>query len=215
MQAQAVGQGRVDVHRLLGNDRLLLGLLELQRAHVVQAVGQLDQDDADVVGHGENHLADVLGLGLFLGFEGDEADFGDAVDDVGHFLAEELFQLVHGGLGVLHGVVEQARGDAGRVQAHVRQDAGRFQRVRQIGLAGQAHLSGVGRGGEHVGLGEQRLFLFGQVDGCLVQDFVDADHGRPGLVHRGVGSVSRCVGTVAGTIFPAETSACPGAPTTW
>jgi hypothetical protein len=52
----------------------------------------------------------------------------------------------------------------------------------QVGFARKAHLSGMGRGREHIGLGDERLFLFGQVDGGLVQDFVDANHDRPGLV---------------------------------
>ena len=46
----------------------LLGQV-LQRAHVVQAVGELDQDDADVVDHGQEHLAEVLGLALLGGGE--------------------------------------------------------------------------------------------------------------------------------------------------
>ena len=41
----------------------------LERAHVVQAVGQLDEHDADVVHHGQHHLAQVLGLLLFAGGE--------------------------------------------------------------------------------------------------------------------------------------------------
>ena len=199
MQPQAVGQGRVDVHGLLGNERLLVGLLKLQGAHVVQAVGQLDQDHPDVLGHGQDHLADVFGLGLFLGLEGDEAYFGDPVHDVGHFLAEKLLQLVHGGLGVLHGVVEQARGDGGGVQAHVGQDAGGFQGMGQVGFAGKAHLPGVGGGGKDVGLGDERLLLFIEVGAGLVEYFVDADHAAYGLA---LGRRSRRVREGAATSPP-------------
>jgi urocanate hydratase len=34
----------------------------VQRAHVVQPVGELDEDDADVLRHREQHLAETLGL---------------------------------------------------------------------------------------------------------------------------------------------------------
>ena len=34
----------------------------VERPHVVRAVGELDQDDADVARHREDHLAEVLGL---------------------------------------------------------------------------------------------------------------------------------------------------------
>ena len=42
---------------------------ELEGAHVVEAVGELHQDDADVVHHGQEHLAVVLGLPLLGGGE--------------------------------------------------------------------------------------------------------------------------------------------------
>src|SRR3712207_7181283 len=40
----------------------LLRLEVLERAHVVEPVGELDEDDAHVVDHRQKHLADVLGL---------------------------------------------------------------------------------------------------------------------------------------------------------
>ena len=75
---------------------LPLGLEMLQRAHVVQAVGQLDEDDADVVHHGQHHLAQVFGLLLFARGEIDLADFGDAFDDVRDLLAEFLADVNNG-----------------------------------------------------------------------------------------------------------------------
>ena len=59
-----------------------------QGAHIVQAIGQFDQDDADVVDHGEHHLAQVFCLLLFAGGEVDLADLGDAFYDVRDLLAE-------------------------------------------------------------------------------------------------------------------------------
>ena len=44
--------------------RRLLGLHRIERAHVVQPVGELDQHDAHVARHRQQHLAEVLGLRL-------------------------------------------------------------------------------------------------------------------------------------------------------
>ena len=44
--------------------RRLSGRNEPQGAHVMGAVGELDQDDPDVLGHGHHHLAEVLDLGF-------------------------------------------------------------------------------------------------------------------------------------------------------
>ena len=65
LDAQPVGQRSVDLQRLLGLLELLLLAQVAESAHVVQPVGQLDEDHPDILGHGDDHLADVLGL-LFL-----------------------------------------------------------------------------------------------------------------------------------------------------
>ena len=62
--AQPVGDGRVDVQRLLRRPQLPIFRHVLERPHVVQAVGQLHENDADVVDHRQQHLAEVLGLAL-------------------------------------------------------------------------------------------------------------------------------------------------------
>ena len=64
--AQPIGQRRVDLHRLLGDAPLLVGRQILERPHVVQAIGQLDEHHADVLGHGQEHLAHVLGPDALL-----------------------------------------------------------------------------------------------------------------------------------------------------
>ena len=62
--AEPVRDRRVDVARLLRDPRApLLGQV-VQRPHVVQPVGELDEDDADVVHHRQEHLAEALGLPL-------------------------------------------------------------------------------------------------------------------------------------------------------
>ena len=62
----------------------------------MQAVGQLNEHDADVVHHGQHHLAHVLGLRLFARGKIDLADLGDALDDVRHLLAELFLDLFDG-----------------------------------------------------------------------------------------------------------------------
>ena len=55
----------------------------------MEPVGELDHEHADVPGHGHQHLAEVLGLPLLAGGEGELADLGDAVHQLGD-LAPEL-----------------------------------------------------------------------------------------------------------------------------
>ena len=86
--AEAVRDGRVNVHRLLGNALTLLGTEIFQGAHVMQAISQLDQHHADIVDHCQQHFADVLGLLFFLGNVADMRNLCEAFDQMGHFVAE-------------------------------------------------------------------------------------------------------------------------------
>jgi hypothetical protein len=114
---------------------LLLDRQVLERAHVVQPVGQLDEDHPQVAGHGEHHLAQVLGLGLGLGGELQLADLGDALDQVRHVLAEAGLEVEAGGAGVLDHVVQQGRADGVGVEALGDQDGGHAHGMGDVGLA--------------------------------------------------------------------------------
>ena len=108
LDTESVRQRRVDVEGLLGDGALSGHRHDRDRAHVVQAVGQLDQQDPPVLGHGDEHLADGGRLLLLLGVELQAVELGDAVDDGGDLVAELLGQPLLGDAGVLDGVVQQA-----------------------------------------------------------------------------------------------------------
>ena len=92
----------------------------LERAHVVQPVGQLHQQDTHILGHGEQQLAQVLGLGCFLGDQVELGDLGQAIDQRGDFGTELLLDLLVGGRGILHRVMKQGRGNGGVSRASSR-----------------------------------------------------------------------------------------------
>jgi hypothetical protein len=97
------------LERLAGLLLLRLLVERPEGAHVVETVGQLDQDHPDVGGHRHHHLAVVLGLALVAALERDLGQLGDAVDELGDLVAEPLPDLVEAGAGVLDRVVQQGR----------------------------------------------------------------------------------------------------------
>ena len=129
----------------------------------MQAVGQLDDDDADVLAHGDEHLADGGRLFVGEGLHLDARDLGDAVDQLRHVRAELLIDQLAGHVGVLHGVVQKRRAQRFHVHAQVGQDDGHLYRVRDERLARLAARALVGRSGEAEGLLELGLLLVGQV----------------------------------------------------
>jgi hypothetical protein len=126
-----------------------------QGPHVVQPVGQLDENHADVVHHRQQHLAEVLRLPLLAGREPDGADLGHPFHDVGDLGAEELPNALDGGEGVLDDIVEQAGGDGHRVKLHVRKEVCDREGMNQVRLPRMPHLSLVLEGREDVGPPEQ------------------------------------------------------------
>ena len=92
VDAEPVRERRVDLERLPRLLDLLLLAEVLDRAEVVEAVGELDEDDAHVLGHRHDHLPVVLGLRLLAGLELDARQLRDAVDERGDLVAELLAQ---------------------------------------------------------------------------------------------------------------------------
>ncbi len=197
LHPEAVGQRGVDVDRLLGDAMLLLSGHRRDRAHVVQPVGELDDEDAQVGGHRHEHLAHRRRLLGLPRVELDAVELGDAVDDGGDLLAEVPVDVGDGDLGVLDGVVQQGGNDGHLVEADVGDDAGDCQGVIDVALAARTELVAMRVGGDLVGVGDRRDRClrvatavggeqWGQLGGRgrLVvpppgQDAVDGSHARP------------------------------------
>ena len=157
LHAHAAGERRIDVERLLGDAAARRRRHELQRAHVVQAVGELDQQHADVVGDRQQQLAQVFGL---LGLARDQLQplqLGQPLDQRADLVAEHLVDLGAGGLGILDGVVQQRRDDGGIVELEIGEDRRDLERMREIGIAGCAGLRAMRLHGIDIGAVQQIL----------------------------------------------------------
>ena len=135
VHAQPVRNRRIDVQRLARNRHAPLFLLEFQRPHVVQAVSQLNQHDADVLAHRQNHLAQRFRLCFFLVGEIEFVQLRHAIHQHGDFLAEFLPNGVQrDALAVLHRVVQKPGGNRRRVKGQFHQNAGDKARMGEIRL---------------------------------------------------------------------------------
>ena len=73
----------------------------------MQTVGHLYEHHPYVLAHGQEQLAEVLGLGRGLFAEYAAGDLCEAGYDLSYFLAEQALYILHGVVGVLHHIVEQ------------------------------------------------------------------------------------------------------------
>ena len=124
VQADAVGDGCVDFQRFQRYALTLVFAHGVQRAHIVQAVGQLDDDDADVACHRQYHLAEVFRLRGFLGLVLQLFQLGQPVYQVGNGAAKLVGQRGLGDAGVFQHVVHQRGGQPLCIQPPVGEHGG-------------------------------------------------------------------------------------------
>ena len=139
--AETMSQRGVDVESFACNRFLPIGLQVLESTHIMEAVGQLDENHANIGDHGQQHLAHVFGLAVFAVGELDLVDLGDTFNNVRHLIAKTSLDFFAGGGGVFHGVVEESGGDGGGVHLHLREHLCNFKGMNDVGLAGSSNLA--------------------------------------------------------------------------
>ena len=144
VQAQTVGNRSKNLQSFRRNTPPLAARHVPHGAHVVRAVGQLDENDAHILGHGQQHFAKGFGLGLFAGVEVQLVQLGQAIDQLGHRLVKLLAQIVFGDATVFHGIVQQGSGQRLRIEFPVGTDARHGNRVGNVRIAAAAPLVAVG-----------------------------------------------------------------------
>ena len=175
--AEPVCDRRIDVHGLKRRVMLLVDRAVLQGAHIVQAVGQLDDHDADVLRHCKQNLHDVFSLLLLLGKGRHLGQLCDAVHEHGNVMAEALLHILSGRGGVLDNIVQQRRAERIRIHSELQQDIRNGYRMNDIRLAGRADLSLMALRGVFI----CRNQLADVVLPVICQDFCDNHVNRIGL----------------------------------
>ena len=151
LHTEAVGNGGVDLHRFKRFDALLFLGLICHSAHIVQPVGNLNQDNADILRHCHEHLAQIFHLLVFLAGVLHSGQLRNSLDDIRDRLAELPCNIVMSKLSVLNYIVQQGCNDRVLVKPHVNGDIRRCYAVGDIGGTVLAELTGVGKARHVVG----------------------------------------------------------------
>ena len=197
-----LGERGVDIHRLLGDAAaLVLARHVVERAHVVEPVGELDEQHANVVAQREQELAQVLRGALILRLRLDLAELGHPVDQPRDIGAEQFLDLLGGGDGVLDRVVEDRGDDRLVVELEVGKDARDFDRVAEIRVARRADLRAMRLHREDVGAVDQRFVRIGIVGADLLDEFILPEHGAT-VAHRPSFASAKKAGSPRGGFRP-------------
>ena len=145
---ETLGDRRVDIHRLPGFFLLFFAAHVLERAHVVEPVGQFDDNDTDIPGHSQKHFPEVLRLyfdfirGIF-----DLGQLGNAVHKKRDFLAEFPFDILEGHIRIFDHIVEDRRGDRLFIHFQLCENDRHLNRMADVGLPGFPELVPMGVAG--------------------------------------------------------------------
>ncbi|MND92722.1 hypothetical protein D3C80_848920 [compost metagenome] len=142
----------------------------------MQAVSQLNQDDADIPGHGHGHFLEVFRLGFGFGLEVHLGQFADPIDQFGHSLAKLRAEGFLGDAGVFDHVMEHGRHQALMVHVHVGEDACHRQRMRDVGFTATTALAIVGLFGVEVRSAHQVDLVCAEVGRQAIGEGVYARH---------------------------------------
>ncbi len=172
-----LGERGVDVHRLAGDPlSLLFAGDEMEGAHVVKPVRELDEQHAYVARHGEQELPEIFRRPLALALRLDLAELGDPVDQSGDVGPEQFLDLLRSRDRILDRVVEDRGDDRLVVEAEVGEDSGHFDRVAVIRIARRPFLGAVRFHREDIGAVDHRLVGVRVVGPYFLEKFILSKH---------------------------------------
>ena len=125
----------------------------------MEPVGELDQNDPDIPGHCQQHLAEVFCLRVLARFEVDLIDLADPIDQLGDVFTKARGEFFFGGRGVLDNIVQQRCDEATTVKPHLPENGRHGQGVEDISFTTSTHLPVMGFGAKQVGIVDGFDFL--------------------------------------------------------
>src|SRR5678816_1603249 len=128
--AESMGKRSIQVPRFLRDARSLLDRQVVESPHVVQAVGELDDDDARVFCDRKKELAIILDLPVLRRIEREMPDLRQAVDYLRDLGAEMRVDFGNGDIGVFDDVVNEPACDCYGVELQLRENLCDFDAVR-------------------------------------------------------------------------------------
>ena len=142
----------------------------------MQAVRQLDEQHADILGHGEQEFAQVLRRALVFRHGLDLGELGHAVDQPRHLGSEIGLDILDRGQRVFDRVMKQRGHDCFLIELQISHQTRHFDRMREIGVPARALLGAVFLHGVDIGTVQHRLIGGRVVILDLFYKFVLAQH---------------------------------------
>ena len=143
-KTQAMSQRCIKVQCLSGNLELLGRKHRTQGSHIVQTVGDFDQDYTDIVTHGKQQLTEVFRLRRSLFPENTTGYLSQPIYNLGNLRTKHITDILYGIFRIFHYIVEQSRTNRSRPQSHfTANNPCNGNGVHDIGFAGPPFHAGM------------------------------------------------------------------------
>ena len=149
----------------------------------MQTVGEFDDDNANILRHGDEHTPIVFLLLQLFGLKLHAGQLRHAVHQHGDFLAKLAANIVDGVYSVFHHVMQKCRTNRHVPQVHLGEDIGDVQRVNDISLPALAGLPKVRSLRQVVGVFNQPRVCMGLIGKHRCYYIADGDV-RIALFHK-------------------------------
>jgi len=161
VNTQAMREGSVNFNGFLSHVFLFDRREKLERSQIMQAIGQFDQDDPHIVGHGKQHFSEIHRLRRGSRTEKHFIQLGDTFNQLGHGRPELGFDILDRGRGIFYDIMEEGRANRCRIKAQFLGDnIGNSFRMNEIRLAGCPELIFMAIFSEPIGLFNAREISF-------------------------------------------------------
>ena len=94
LHTKAVCQGSVDLHRFKRSHTALVVGLDRKRTHIVQPIAKLDENNADILRHCEQHLAQIFDMLVLFILHLQRNDLSQSVYQNGDVLTKHFFNFL-------------------------------------------------------------------------------------------------------------------------
>ena len=135
MNAQTVGNGGIEFQRFAGDATTFFRAQCPDGAHIVGAVGQLNQDHPDILRHGHKHFLQVGNFKFLIVFELHLIQLTDTLHQLGHGITKALGQILFTEGGVFNHIMQQGGHQGFMIHPHISEDTGNGYRMRNVRFA--------------------------------------------------------------------------------
>ena len=134
----------IHVHGFQCDATLFFRREEFQCPHIVNAVCQLDDHHANVMGHCQQDFPNIFCLLLLFVKYGNSVQLGHTVHQHCHVLPEFLANIVQRIIRILYYIVQQSHTNSIGIHAQIQQNICNSQRVNDIWFSGRPLLISMG-----------------------------------------------------------------------